>query len=405
MARLLIFLVVVWLRTGCGMSEPVFHPAPVPRTTPRTASLAVDGTCTDTAGYDGVAVVLSSSGSTPWGESDPGKLSTICKFTSGPAAGTTRDLAPQPPLPIGSRCTDGAGSYGVVIAPTPGAKAAPAIPRPAAPARPEAPRVGAAPHARVKTRSAPVPAKSPIVSTPASGSSTAPPPPPPQSSPANPVTPQTVPNDTGKAAESPLQQHVAEWFASLMQGGIQYKIPATMYWKMTSTVTAVIQGPQAPPSTGLPEPTGTGSLKVSDRMKVLLSSPDNPDEFTITDENGSSDIQFVPANSSTTWTWSVTPRYTGKKQTLQITAWALYPGHSDEILEQLPVYTATIDVHVPGFGESLKRLVEGDPDYWLKYGLPGGGGFVFVAGIVVAVRKWIRVRRRRRHAARVAAGR
>jgi len=155
-----------------------------------------------------------------------------------------------------------------------------------------------------------------------------------------------------------------------------------MFWKEGSTVTVVVQGPQAPASSGLKEPTGTGGIKVSNRMKVVISCPDNPDEFTIAPEDGTSDIQFVPTNSSTTWNWSVTPKYTGRRQQLQISAWVLYPGQDDKILMQLPVYTATVNVNVPGIGEALKRLIEGDPDYWLKYGLPGGGGFVFVAGII-----------------------
>ena len=45
---------------------------------------------------------------------------------------------------------------------------------------------------------------------------------------------------------------------------------------------------------------------------------------------------------------------------------------------ELPVYKAAVDIHVPGLFECVKRLFEGDPVYWLKYGLPGGAGFVFV---------------------------
>jgi hypothetical protein len=42
--------------------------------------------------------------------------STNCEFTSGPLTGTTHDYAPQAPIPVGTPCTDGAGSIGVVIA-------------------------------------------------------------------------------------------------------------------------------------------------------------------------------------------------------------------------------------------------------------------------------------------------
>jgi hypothetical protein len=45
----------------------------------------------------------------------PGGLSTICKFTAGPRAGTTQDYAPRDPAPVGSLCYDGQGSTGFVI--------------------------------------------------------------------------------------------------------------------------------------------------------------------------------------------------------------------------------------------------------------------------------------------------
>jgi hypothetical protein len=44
--------------------------------------------------------------------------STLCRFTSGPLSGYTRDYAPQAPLPIGSPCHDDGGSNGVVVAAT-----------------------------------------------------------------------------------------------------------------------------------------------------------------------------------------------------------------------------------------------------------------------------------------------
>jgi len=191
-----------------------------------------------------------------------------------------------------------------------------------------------------------------------------------------------------------LQERVAAWVRRLLNGSIEYKVPSTMYWKEASTVTVVILGQKASVTSGINEPTGGGPLKISDRMKVLVSCPDNPDEFTIVQEGGAGDTQFVPEDSGTTWNWSVTPKFTGKSQKLQVTAWVLYPGQDDKILQQLPVYTAIVNVHVPGFGECLKRLVEGDPDYWLKYGLPGGAGFIFLAGGVASVRKWIASRKK-----------
>ncbi|HUK47383.1 MAG TPA: hypothetical protein VLW06_07325 [Terriglobales bacterium] len=42
-------------------------------------------------------------------------LSTICKFQSGPKAGTTYDYASSAAVPVGTPCTDGQGSIGVII--------------------------------------------------------------------------------------------------------------------------------------------------------------------------------------------------------------------------------------------------------------------------------------------------
>jgi hypothetical protein len=199
--------------------------------------------------------------------------------------------------------------------------------------------------------------------------------------------------DTAQSLGALAQQ----WFAQLQNGVIQYHVPGTMLWKVASTVTVVIQGPQAPASTSLRNATGSATIKVSDRMKVVISCPDNPDEFSIDREQGTDEIQFVPPDGSTTWNWSVTPKYTGRSQKLSIAAWVLYPGQDDKVLRALPVYSATVDVDVPGFGESFKRLLEGDPDYWLHYGLPGGGGFIFFAGVVGAILKRNSNRKKKNH--------
>lgn len=178
-----------------------------------------------------------------------------------------------------------------------------------------------------------------------------------------------------------LGDRVKMWFSQLRNGGIHYIVPPTMFWKEASTVTVVVQGPRFQEATSLPGETGAGSLKVSDFMRVSISCPSNPDEFKFDKEPGTTDDMFVPVDGSTTWNFSVTPRFTGRKQAIQIQAWALYP-QTEKIPYPLPVFTTSVDVHVPGIGESARRLLEGDPDYWVKYGLPGGGGFVFVAGIV-----------------------
>lgn len=45
------------------------------------------------------------------------RVSTICGFETGPRAGQRQDYAPQPPLALGTRCNDGRGSAGHVVAP------------------------------------------------------------------------------------------------------------------------------------------------------------------------------------------------------------------------------------------------------------------------------------------------
>ncbi len=179
------------------------------------------------------------------------------------------------------------------------------------------------------------------------------------------------------------------WFAKLKSGKLKQFVPPKMQWKVPATVTVVVGGEQADTSSALPEATGSSTIKVARQMRVIAFCPDNPDEFIIAPEPGTTEVQYVPEDGTTTWNWSVTPRYTGRSQKIAIRAWVLYPG-SQNAQRELPVYTTVVDVHVPSFGECVKRLVEGDPDYWLKYGLPGGAGFVFMGGAIAAAWRWLR---------------
>jgi hypothetical protein len=188
---------------------------------------------------------------------------------------------------------------------------------------------------------------------------------------------------------SPAADPEVEWYSKLKSGMLKQYVPPTMQWKVPATVTVVVGGEKADTSSALPNATGSATIKVARQMRVIVFCPDNPDEFVITPEPGTAEVQYVPEDGTTTWNWSVTPRYTGKSQKIAIRAWVLYPG-SQNAQHELPVYTATVDVHVPSFAECLKRLFEGDPDYWLKYGLPGGAGFVFMSGAIAAIWKWLR---------------
>lgn len=181
----------------------------------------------------------------------------------------------------------------------------------------------------------------------------------------------------------------AAWFNQLSKGLLKDYVPAIMQWKVPSTVTVVVTGEGADASAALANATGTATIKVARQMRVMVSCPDAPDEFVIAAEPGTKETQFVPEQGVTTWNYSVTPRYTGKQQKIAIRAWVLYPGAKEE-QHELPVYTATVNVQVPTPGECLKRLLEGDPDYWLKYGLPGGAGFAFLSGALTSIWKWKR---------------
>jgi hypothetical protein len=184
------------------------------------------------------------------------------------------------------------------------------------------------------------------------------------------------------------------WFSKLQNGLLKQYVPPTMQWKVSSSVTVVVGGEKADASSALPNATGSSPIKVSRQMKVIVFCPDNPDEFTIAAEPGTQEVQYVPEDGATTWNYSVTPKYTGKNQKIAIRAWVIYPGSSNADHE-LPVYTAVVNVRVPSIGECIKRLVEGDPDYWVKYGLPGGAGFIFVSGIATGIWKWLRKKKAR----------
>jgi hypothetical protein len=192
------------------------------------------------------------------------------------------------------------------------------------------------------------------------------------------------------------------WFSKLQNGLLKQYVPPTMQWKVSSTVTVVVGGEKADTSSALPNATGSSPIKVSRQMKVIVFCPDNPDEFAIAAEPGTQDVQYVPEDGTTTWNYSVTPKYTGKNQKIAIRAWVIYPG-STNAEHELPVYTAVVNVGVPSIGECIKRLVEGDPDYWVKYGLPGGAGFAALVTAYGIIRKWLRKKKTHKPAAEPAA--
>ena len=76
----------------------------------------VDMSCTDGAGSSGTIVASATPPETQ--ESGSPQTGSVCKFTSGPKAGSTHDYAPMH-APLNTACDDGAGSSGVIIAAQP----------------------------------------------------------------------------------------------------------------------------------------------------------------------------------------------------------------------------------------------------------------------------------------------
>jgi len=68
----------------------------------------VGTSCTD--GLNSVGIIIAKpDGPVPSG------VSTVCRFNNGPANGTTHNYAPLRPLPLGAPCQDGQGSTGIIV--------------------------------------------------------------------------------------------------------------------------------------------------------------------------------------------------------------------------------------------------------------------------------------------------
>jgi hypothetical protein len=297
------------------------------------------------------------------------KLSTWCRFNAGPSAGAVRNLAPQAAQIVGSPCHDQDGNSGIIVEFHSITKAIAPHPSPT-PVPPPPP-----------------PPPAPVEAEKNGPGATAAPPNAHQSDDTH--SENTAADAPGAAAPPPepsYGQRVGDWYKQLKQGSIEYNVPSKMVWKVASTVTVVIHGYQAPKTSALPEATGSGSLKVSDRMKVKLLCPDHPDEFTIINEDSADDVRYVPADSTTTWRWRVTPNYPAKGQKLVVQAWVLYPDQEEKYAQELPVYTATLDVDA-SLVTNAARGFWSDPGNWVKYMLPGGAGFLFLAGLFAWAKK------------------
>jgi hypothetical protein len=107
-------------RAGTSLDFHAYGVQPIPIGSP----------CTDGRGSSGVAIAGGNQSAGP--STGSANLTTLCRFTSGPKAGSVVDYKTYgvQPVAVGSQCTDGADSYGTAIAGSTAAGRASASPRP-----------------------------------------------------------------------------------------------------------------------------------------------------------------------------------------------------------------------------------------------------------------------------------
>ena len=194
-----------------------------------------------------------------------------------------------------------------------------------------------------------------------------------------------APAPTAAAAHQPdeyaLGEQLQAWKNSLKTGAIEYRVPSVMVEGQISTVTVVIHGFQDTKTTTMTDATGTGTLKVSSRMKAELLAPLKPGEFNIAAQSGDP-IQFIPNDGFATWIWNVTPSEKALNQQLQIRISLVYNGSSGQIQQIVEEKTYSVNVNVQKLSTTLRQSFRQDPIAWFKYMLPGGAGWGALAAFV-----------------------
>ncbi len=202
-------------------------------------------------------------------------------------------------------------------------------------------------------------------------------------------------NTCGAPAWSTEYKHVLELARQkkrLLTGHIEYKVPQHMLVSKPSTVVVRIHGFEDKILHVLQDRTGSGELTVSEKMKVVLTAPDNPDEFTFPPK--SDETKIIPVDAYQEWTWEVTPKHKATQQKLQIQVYLVYQnakGTDEEILDE-PVYP--VDVDVEAISKTVKQKFQEDPIAWLKELLPEGKIYKALAGIftTLGIGAWIKKR-------------
>jgi hypothetical protein len=196
---------------------------------------------------------------------------------------------------------------------------------------------------------------------------------------------------SGGASGDSLGEAEAKWFSQLPSGSIQYNVPPVMTIGQPSTVSVIINGYKAPPLPPQADGTAPAPLKVSEWMRVEISQPGNPDEFTITGDPNQNP-QFVPIDAGATWTWTVTPNHLGKEERLQFQAFVLYRDDKSKVQRELPSAEKIVAVRTEGIKGIAHRVQDNfwfNPTNWFKYMLPGGAGFA----ALIALIGWLQKRR------------
>ena len=293
------------------------------------------------------SIVLSSTlasalphGFPPGAAFDPTK--TACRFTSGPRAGTTGDYVAPHVLKVGSGCEDGRGSQGIVVVreetgsksslPEPQKRAetptkAASVPKPYPGSAPTQAPTQNQPQYEVsapKAATAPAPMPAPIqVAPPASKVATQPPIVPPAVQPPMASTPHPAPAVSyANLTDSQIQQELDQIVKRAKNGAIRDNVPSAMTVGRPVTVMVEVYGANAQPQTTDDfHATGTGSLKVTPLMEVILDQRENPYSFKIEPYLVQTGQQIVPDDDKVDWVWTVTPLRSGSQMKLDIDAY------------------------------------------------------------------------------------
>jgi hypothetical protein len=192
-------------------------------------------------------------------------------------------------------------------------------------------------------------------------------------------------------SEYSLGDELESWKKGLKSGAVEYRVPKKMTAQTTSTITVVIHGYQDTQNATMTDRTGSGTLKVSSRMKAELVAPLNPGEFSIALQ-GTDAIQFIPNDGFATWMWTVTPNYEAKNQQLQVRISLVYQGKDGTLEQTLEENTYPVEVDVQNLGVTILHAFWKDPLGWFSTGWGKLAALVTSLGGISGIIAWWRGR-------------